>query len=43
MEENKYCCKIDGIVYNLKKIQNFIDENPENPDDAKIYLTLNND
>lgn len=29
MGENKYYCKIDGVVYNLKKIQDIIDEDPE--------------
>lgn len=30
MGDNNYYCKIDGTVYNLKKIQDIIDENPEN-------------
>ena len=38
MENNKYYCKIDGKIYNLKKIQDIIDENPEHPDIAKIYI-----
>lgn len=40
MGPNKYYCKIDGKVYNLKKVQDIIDENPENPDTAKIYIML---
>ena len=39
MGKNKYYCKIDGKVYNLKKIQDIIDENPEHPDIARIYVT----
>ena len=39
MGKNKYYCKIDGKVYNLKKIQDIIDENPERPDIARIYVT----
>ena len=39
MGKNKYYCKIDGKIYNLKKIQDIIDENPEHPDTAKIYIT----
>ena len=35
MGNNKYYCKIDGKIYNLKKIQDIIDENPEHPDIAK--------
>ena len=27
--DNKYYCRIDGVIYNLKKIQNIIDANPE--------------
>ena len=38
MGKNKYYCKIDGKIYNLKKIQDIIDENPEHPDIAKIYI-----
>ncbi|BDF05061.1 hypothetical protein [[Clostridium] hylemonae] len=38
MGKNKYYCKIDGRIYNLKKIQDIIDENPEHPDIAKIYI-----
>ena len=38
MGNNKYYCKIDGKIYNLKKIQDIIDENPEHPDIAKIYI-----
>ena len=29
MGDKNYYCKIDGTVYNLKKIQDIIDENPE--------------
>ena len=39
MGKNKYYCKIGGKVYNLEKIQDIIDENPEHPDTAKIYIT----
>ena len=39
MGKNKYYCKIDGKVYNLEKIQDIIDKNPEHPDIAKIYIT----
>ncbi|MCB6202763.1 transposase [Extibacter muris] len=39
MGQNKYYCRIDGKVYNLKKIQDIIDENPEHPDIARIYVT----
>lgn len=39
MSKNKYYCRIDGKVYNLKKIQDIIDENPQKPDRAKIYVT----
>lgn len=38
MGKNKYYCKIDGKIYNLKKIQDIIDENPEHLDIAKIYV-----
>ncbi|WP_138262098.1 hypothetical protein [[Clostridium] hylemonae] len=38
MSKNRYYCKIDGKIYNLKKIQDIIDENPEHPDIAKIYI-----
>lgn len=40
MGKNKYYCRIDGVIYNLKKIQDIIDENPENPDMVRIYLSL---
>ena len=40
MKENKYYCKIDGKVYNLKRIQDIIDENPEKPGGGDIYLAL---
>ena len=39
MGKNRYYCKIGGKVYNLQKIQDIIDENPEHPDIAKIYIT----
>ena len=38
MQNNKYYCRIDGTIYNLKKIQDVIDENPNNPNYAKIFL-----
>ena len=28
-EDNKYYCRIDGVLYNLKKIQDIIDANPK--------------
>ena len=45
MGDKNYYCKIDGTVYNLKKIQDMIDENPENPggDECGIYLSLRKD
>ncbi|MEY8285808.1 hypothetical protein AALA13_18680 [Lachnospiraceae bacterium 50-23] len=42
MGDNNYYCKIDGTVYNLKKIQDIIDENPENMG-VKIDLALFNE
>ncbi|MEY8285708.1 hypothetical protein AALA13_18150 [Lachnospiraceae bacterium 50-23] len=40
MGDKNYYCKIDGTVYNLKKIQDIIDKNPDNPGGAETYLTL---
>ena len=40
MEENKYYCRINGEVYNLKKIQDIMDEDPETLGGVEIYLTL---
>lgn len=39
MDKNKYYCRINGKIYNLKKIQEIIDENPKNPNGGKIFLT----
>ena len=36
--KNKYYCKIYGKIYNLKKIQDIIDEKPKYPNIAKIYV-----
>lgn len=38
MDKNKYYCRINGKIYNLKKIQEIIDENPKNPNAGKIFL-----
>ena len=40
MGEKNYYCKIDGTVYNLKKIQDIIDENPEKLKGGDIFLTF---
>lgn len=38
MDKNKYYCRIDGKIYNLKKIQDVIDENPQNINRGKIFI-----
>lgn len=38
MQKNKYYCRIDGKIYNLKKIQDIIDENTSKPNYGKIFL-----
>lgn len=38
MGKNWYYCRINGTMHNLKKIQEVIDKNPENPDMGEIYL-----
>lgn len=40
MGDKNYYCKIDGTVYNLKKIQDIIDENPEKLKGGDIFLTF---
>lgn len=39
MSKNRYYCRIDGTIYNLEKIQKIIDENPQNIDKGKIFIT----
>lgn len=39
MNKNRYYCRIDGTIYNLEKIQKIIDENPQNIDKGKIFIT----
>lgn len=39
MQKNKYYCRIDGKIYNLEKIQDIIDKNPDKPNYAEIFLT----
>ena len=39
MSKNRYYCRIDGTIYNLEKIQKIIDENPQNIDKGRIFIT----
>lgn len=38
MDKNKYYCRINGRIYNLEKIQNVLDKNPQNPNYGEVFI-----